>query len=99
MQRTYLPPLLIIVAVLVSYGGFFYSPVTFDDIKFFSDEAISRFLLNFKPWLPRQLAYGTLALSWEWFGPLIFPLRLVSLFLHASTGIALYFFLQRVAGL
>lgn len=99
MRRTYLPPLLIIVAVLASYGGFFYSPVTFDDIKFFSDTAINQFLTNFKPWLPRQLAYGTLALSWEWFGPRILPLRLASLFLHAAVGVALYFFLQRVAGL
>ncbi len=99
MQRSYLPPLVIVLAVFASYGGFLYSPITFDDIKFFSDDAVNRFLEQMRPWLPRQWAYWTLMISWKWFGPLILPMRLVSLFLHAATGVTLYFFLLQISRL
>lgn len=92
----YLPPLLIFVAVCALYGGFLYSPVVFDDIKFFDDGSVRRLTQDFNLALPRQIPYWTLAISSVWFGNAIVPLRIASLLLHAATGMSVYFFLRQV---
>ncbi|MGE0114833.1 MAG: hypothetical protein AB7T07_08100 [Steroidobacteraceae bacterium] len=92
----YWPLLLILMAVCVLYSGFLYSPVVFDDIKFFDDGSVARITQHFNLAAPRQIPYWTMAISWVWFGNAILPLRVVSLLLHAATGISLYFFLRQV---
>jgi len=92
----YWPLLLILMAVCVLYGGFLYSPVVFDDIKFFDDGSVARITQHFNLAAPRQIPYWTMAISWVWFGNAILPLRVVNLLLHAATGISLYFFLRQV---
>ena len=89
--------LLLLIAVALIYGQFLGNSVVFDDVQFYmkDDDALKHYR-SFSPlevrWLPMAtIAWTTFALDLD-----LLWLRLENLALHAATGIALFFFLQRL---
>ncbi len=92
VQRPYIAALVILLCTALLYGGFLHSPLLFDDIPFFL-QVKSQALLSSLGVHVRGLAYATLALNVKWGSDSLASFRLVSLLLHVSVGVALYFFL------
>jgi protein O-mannosyl-transferase len=90
--------LLLLIAVVFVYGNFLHNPEVFDDRPFFMFDKTLDHFRGFHPLEVRWLPYFTIAwtaqfsLKYVWF-------RLAGLLLHAATGIALFFFLERLFGL
>lgn len=89
--------LLLLIAVALIYGQFLSNPIMFDDVQFFmvGDDALKHFL-KFSPFELRWLPTASIAWTVNSVGLDLIWLRLEGLLLHAATGIALFFFLQRL---
>jgi tetratricopeptide (TPR) repeat protein len=95
IRTTWLPPILLIASSIFLYAGFLHNPLIFDDISFFGNTTSYLGSLNFSV-APRSLSYFTFTLTNHYAGFNIALLRVESLALHASVGITLYFFLNRL---
>lgn len=91
--------LLLLIAVAIIYGQFLWNPIVFDDGQFFmvgvGYDPLAHYS-GFSPfeirWLPMATLYWTLHIlgrSMIWY-------RIEGLLLHASVGIALFFFLEKL---
>jgi tetratricopeptide (TPR) repeat protein len=87
---------LLLCAVAVVYGAFLRNPLVFDDLPFFMFEPSLEHLRGFHPFELRWLPYFTLACTTHGIGLDLIWFRLEGLLLHAATGIALFFFLDRL---
>lgn len=89
--------LLLLIAVAGLYGQFLWNPIVFDDQQFFmlGDDSLKHFR-NFSPFELRWLPMATIAWTVHGIGLELIWFRLENLLLHAATGIALFFFLQRL---
>lgn len=91
-------PLALLIATAILYGQFLYNPIVFDDLNLFNSghkvlENITNTanVLNLR-WFP----YATLAWTGKYLGMELINFRIVSLLLHASVGISLYYFLYQI---
>lgn len=87
---------LLVLAVVLLYGGFLWSPIVFDDVYYFIDDTLLRYGRGDFDLGTRWLPYFTLGVSRQLFGLNLLGYRLPSLFLHAGVAIALYVFLQQL---
>lgn len=89
--------LLLLIAVALIYGQFLWNPIVFDDIQLFMvGEDTLKYYLDFIPFEIRWLPTATIAWTAYGIGLDMIWFRLEGLALHAATGIALFFFLQRL---
>lgn len=89
--------LLLLVAVAAIYGQFLWNPLVFDDQQFFMlGNDVLKHYLSFSPFELRWLPMATIAWSAHGLGLELIWFRLENLLLHAATGIALFFFLNRL---
>lgn len=96
--KSWVYSVLLVLAVSMVYGQFLHNPVLFDDLFFLSSLLQPHTELNeLRPWMVRWLPYFTLLTAAEGLdSEVIVPIRVVSLLLHASVGITLFFFLRRL---
>ena len=94
--RTWVPLLLLVLAVTALYGQFLWNPILFDDLPFFmtdneGNQPVSSY--HFAIFQLRSLPYATLAWTKAWLGLDLINFRVGNLLLHAAVVLALYFFL------
>ncbi|MDD5301309.1 MAG: tetratricopeptide repeat protein [Gallionella sp.] len=87
--------LLLLVAVAAIYGQFLWNPIVFDDQQFFmlGNDALKHYR-SFSPFELRWLPMATIAWTAHGIGLELIWFRVENLLLHATTGIALFFFLH-----
>ncbi|MBI1174512.1 MAG: hypothetical protein GC139_04500 [Sideroxydans sp.] len=92
--------LLLLIAVVIIYGQFLWNPIVFDDVQFFlaGDDVLEHFM-GFSPFEVRWLPMASIAWTAHALGRDLIWFRLEGLLLHAATGVALFFFLERLFGL
>jgi protein O-mannosyl-transferase len=88
----------LVFATALVYGQFLNNPIIFDDLYYFNNG--NKFLEQLaNPWNMfhlRWLPYATLAWTGKYIGLELINFRIMSLFLHAGVGIALYIFLHNI---
>lgn len=89
--------LLLLIAVAAIYGQFLWNPIVFDDQQFFmlGNDVLGHYR-NFSPFELRWLPMATIAWTAHGLGLSLIWFRVEGLLLHAATGIALFFFLNRL---
>lgn len=95
-SRSWIPALLLVLAIIALYGQFLWNPIIFDDLYPFmvdneGNQPVSDF--RFSLFEVRSLPYATLAWTKAWFGLEMFHFRVENLLLHAAVVLALFFFL------
>ena len=92
--------MLLLIAVALIYGQFLWNPIVFDDLQFFmvGNDALAHYS-GFSPFEIRWLPMATIAWTLHTLGRSLIWYRLEGLLLHAATGIALFFFLEKLFGL
>jgi len=93
ISENWIYAVLVVAAVALVYGQFLSNPLVFDDIRFFGG---LEHLAAFSPLQIRWLPYATIAWTVGVLGEGMFWLRLEALVLHSATGVALFFFIQRL---
>ena len=90
----FLPPLLVLLAVIALYGPAIDAPLIFDDITFFGDNYASAYGASFQFLSSRFWSSFSLAFQRIIFGDNVAQFRAVNIALHLLTGGALYLFLR-----
>lgn len=93
-SQTWIPLLLLVLAITALYGQFLWNPIVFDDLYFFmvdneGNQPVSNY--HFALLELRSLPYATLAWTKDWFGLDLIGFRMGNLVLHAAVVLALFF--------
>lgn len=95
--RSWMCCVVLLVMTGMLYGPFLQNPLVFDDMQFFSfDGMMLPQFAEFHPLTSRWLPYATMAWTMNLFGTSLVPLRIESLLLHWSVGVALFFFIRNL---
>ena len=84
-----------LIAALALYSGSYRNPLLFDD-SILIPPSLERYLVAWKTFEPRWVAYGTFGLNYLASGMEVFWYRVVNVLLHAAVVIACYHFLLRL---
>lgn len=96
VPTTAIQTFVMVLMLLLLYGGFLYNPLVFDDIYFFVSGNPEKYLDQGVQLHPRWWVYYSLGFTFVHFGHEMIWFRLGNLALHLGVGLVLFMFLRQL---